>query len=386
MDLTLTEDQELIASTARELLEARKETAGARAVRDDPAGYSAALWKEMVELGWTGLPFAEEHGGLGAGYLEACLVFEQLGYALVPSPLLTTVACCGLPIARFGTAEQRERWLGAISRGHVLACAPLPWDRPGDGPVATADGDGFRLDGTARLVPYAGAAGDLLVAAWTDGGGGGGGGGGRSDSSGEARAFLVDATDPGVTLRPTETVGADRPQDVGFADVRVPADRVVGTDGAAPEAISAFGAAAVCAEMTGAAQRVLDMTVEYATTREQFGTSIGTFQAVQHHCADMAIDVLGSRFIAYEAVWRLSAGWEAVQEVSMAKAWVSEAYQRVCALGHQVHGAIGFTEEHDLHLFTRHAMTSALAFGDDDMHLERLATGLGLDLPDRAGG
>ncbi|MGH3326550.1 MAG: acyl-CoA dehydrogenase family protein, partial [Streptomycetales bacterium] len=137
--------------------------------------------------------------------------------------------------------------------------------------------------------------------------------------------------------------------------------------------------AASCAGMVGGAQRVLDMSVEYATQREQFGRPIGSFQAVQHHCADIAIDVLSSRFIAYEAIWRLSAGLEAAAEVSMAKAWVSEAYQRVCALGHQVHGAIGFTREHDLHWFSRHAMASALTFGDGDFHWERVARTL--DLP-----
>jgi alkylation response protein AidB-like acyl-CoA dehydrogenase len=144
------------------------------------------------------------------------------------------------------------------------------------------------------------------------------------------------------------------------------------------ESLEAFGAAATCAEIVGGAQAVLDMTVEYAKTREQFGKPVGAFQAVQHHCANMAIDVLSARFIAYEAIWHLSQGREAPVEVSVAKSWVSEAYERVCALGHQVHGAIGFTAEHDLHHYTRHAMSTALAFGDADTHLDRLATQLGI--------
>jgi 3-oxocholest-4-en-26-oyl-CoA dehydrogenase beta subunit len=163
----------------------------------------------------------------------------------------------------------------------------------------------------------------------------------------------------------------------------VPAERALPGGDAAAEAIFAYGAAATCAELVGAAQRVLDMTVEYATQREQFGRPIGTFQAVQHHCADMAMDVLTSRFIAYEAIWRLSAGLDAKAEVSMAKAWVSEAAERVCARGHQVHGAIGFTAEHDLHLYSQHAMAAALSFGDGDHHWERLARHL--DLPDPEG-
>ncbi|MFC6883349.1 MULTISPECIES: acyl-CoA dehydrogenase family protein [Actinomadura] len=362
MDLTLTADQELIASTARELLEARAGAAGARAVLDEPSGHSAALWKEMAELGWTGLAFPEEHGGAGAGFLEACLLFERLGHALVPSPLLSTVACCGMPIARHGTAAQKGEWLGAIARGRVMACAPAPWDRPGEFPLrAAVAGDGFVLDGTAASVPFGGAAEALLAVAALDG---------------APRAFLVDAASPGLALEPAGTIGLDGAHDATFTGVRVPADRALG-DGAVP-AVSAFGAAATCAEMAGAAQRVLDLTVAYAAEREQFGAPIGSFQAVQHHCADMAIDVLGARFTAYEAIWRLSAGLDAAREVATAKAWVSAAYERVCALGHQVHGAIGFTREHDLHLFARHATASALAFGDEDHHLAALADGLGL--------
>ena len=354
MDLSLTEDQELIASTAREVLASRAAAAGARAMDGDPAGYSAALWKEMADLGWTGLAFPEEHGGVGGDFLDVCLLFEQLGYALVPSPLAASVAGCGLPVARFGTSAQKRRWLSAISAGGIVTAAPLPWDRPGEGPVAARDGDGFVLSGTAAFVPYAASAEHILVAARLDG---------------EPRAFWVDASS--ASLQPLGTVGVDRPCHVELPDVRVPAEAAL--NAGAAEAISLFGAAAACAEMVGAAQRVLDMTVGYATEREQFGRAVGSFQAVQHHCANMAIDVLGSRFIAYEAIWLLSVDRDAAQEVSMAKAWVSEAYERVCALGHQVHGAIGFTREHDLHLFSRHAMAASLSHGDGDRHYDTLA-------------
>ena len=357
MDLSLTEDQELIASTAREVLASRAATAGARALDGDPAGYSAALWKEMVELGWTGLAFPEEHGGVGGDFLDVCLLFEQLGYAQVPSPLLASVAACGMPVARFGTSAQQERWLDAIANGQIVTAAPLPWDRPGEGPTATRDGDAFVLDGTATFVPYAASAEHILVVARLDG---------------EPHAFWVDASD--VTLDPLGTIGADRPCHVELSGVR--AVDALGPEAA--DAISLFGAAATCAEMVGAAQHVLDMTVQYATEREQFGSAIGSFQAVQHHCANMAIDVLGSRFIAYEAGWLLSANRDAADEVAMAKAWVSEAYERVCALGHQVHGAIGFTREHDLHLFSEHATSASLAFGDADHHFDTLADDLDL--------
>lgn len=375
MDLTLTEDQELIQSTARELLEARSDAAGVRAMQGDPTGYSADLWKEMVELGWTGLALPESYGGVGAGFLEVCLVVEELGRFQVPSPFAPTVVWCGQPIAQFGTDEQKAEWLGAIARGRVMSHARATprggWDVSGSEIIATESGDGFVLDGTAPFVPYAGAADDLLVVARRPGG----------DGPDDLTVLLVDAASPGITREPLEVIGNDRQYRVGFQGVTVPAARVLGEVGggkAVAEAIAAYGAAAACAEMVGGAQRVLDMTVAYAAQREQFGRPVGSFQAVQHHCTNMAMDVMGSRFIAYEAIWRLSEGLDAATEVSMAKAWVSEAYQRVCSLGHQVHGAIGFTREHDLSFFYRHAMAAALTFGDGDFHWERVARHLGL--------
>lgn len=359
MDLTLTEDQRLIQSTARELLDSRAAAAGARAVADDPAGYSARLWKEIVELGWTGLAFPETCGGVGEGFLELCLVIEELGRCRVPTPLVATAACCGMPILACGAQTQRDEWLGAIARGQVMS-----YVADGDA-SAEPSGDGFVLDGEASFVPYADAADRLLVAARHRDG---------------PIAALVDAAAPGVTRERLDVI-ADPMYRVRLDHVAVPGARVLGEvpgSADAVAAITAYGTAAVCAEMVGGAQGVLDMTVAYAREREQFGQPIGAFQAVAHHCADMAIDVLASRFIAYEAIWRLASGLDATVELSLAKSWVSAAYQRVCALGHQVHGAIGFTAEHDLHYFTRHAMASALAFGDAGFHTERVAKTLGI--------
>jgi alkylation response protein AidB-like acyl-CoA dehydrogenase len=361
MDLTLSEDQELIRSTARDVLAARAPTAGVAAVAGDPAGFSADLWKEMVELGWTGLAVPESYGGVGEGFLEACLLLEEMGAAQVPSPFLHTVACGAAVIERHGSVEQRERWLRGIVEGRTIAYAG------GAGVTATTSGDGFVLDGTVRFVPYAHVADDLLVVATT----------------GEAlTAFLVDGSASGLTHERLDVVGPNVENDVRFSGVAVPAERVLGDGAAVAATAAAFGAAATCAEMVGGAQRVLDMTVEYATQREQFGRPIGSFQAVQHHCADMAIDVLTARFIAYEAIWRLSAPGQDADEVALtvavAKSWVSDAYQRVCALGHQVHGAIGFTAEHDLHHYLRHATSAALAFGDGDFHADQVADRIGL--------
>ncbi|HEV7647002.1 MAG TPA: acyl-CoA dehydrogenase family protein [Actinophytocola sp.] len=314
MDLTLTDDQELIQRTARDFLSAHP-AASARAVAGEPDGHSASTWKEIVDLGWTGVAFDES-----MGFLEACLLAEELGRHAVPSPFTASLVC--------GMAVESLRDEVAAGRVYTFASA---------------------VDGVADLVPYAAAADGFVVA---------------SGSS----VSVIESADEVVRQ---DVVGLDPKYRVRFAAAGAPVD-------VAPSLVRAFGAAAVCAEMVGGAQAVLDESVAYATQREQFGKPIGAFQAVQHHCANMAIDVLGSRFIAYEAIWRLARGLDAATEVAVAKSWVSEAYQRVCALGHQIHGAIGFTAEHDLHFHTRHALAAALAFGDADEHTEALAQRLGL--------
>ncbi|HYH32460.1 MAG TPA: acyl-CoA dehydrogenase family protein, partial [Pseudonocardia sp.] len=355
MDLTLTEDQELIRTTARDVLGARAATAGAAAVAGDPAGFSAGLWKEMVELGWTGLAVPESYGGVGEGFLEACLLVEEMGAAQVPSPFLHTVACGAAAVERHGSEQQRTTWLRGVAEGRTIAYARAAprggWGADGSTVTATPSGAAYVLDGAARFVPFAHVADALLVVAAT----------------GDAlTAFLVDGTAPGLAHDRLDVVGPSAEHDVRFSGVAVPADRVLGEAGggaAVAYTAEAFGAAATCAEMVGGAQRVLDATVEYATQREQFGRPIGGFQAVQHHCADMAIDVLTARFLAYEAIWRLTASGQPADgvalTVSAAKSWVSDAYERVCALGHQVHGAIGFTAEHHLHYYLQHATSAA---------------------------
>jgi alkylation response protein AidB-like acyl-CoA dehydrogenase len=373
VDLTLTDDQAAIRSTARELLAARAAEVDARAVAADPSGYSASLWKEIVDLGWPGLALPDEHGGVGAGFLELCLVVEELGRAQIPLPLLPASVACALPIQRYGTPAQRAEWLPAIAEGRImtyaLATSRGGWNDPGAGLVVRRSDGGFVLDGTAWFVPYADAAAQLVVVAH------------RLESPDALAVLVVDAAAGGVRARRLDVVGLEPLYRVDLDSVLVPADRLLGgdDDGAAVvETITSHGAAATCAAMIGGAERVLEMTVEHARQREQFGGPIGRFQAVQHHCADLAIDVLTGRYLAYEAIWRLAEGLDAATEVSMAKAAVGEAYQRVVARGHQVHGAIGFTREHDLHRYLRHATAAGLAFGDADFHWDRVADRLGL--------
>ena len=234
---------------------------------------------------------------------------------------------------------------------------------------ASENGDKWVLNGTKLFVPNAHVSDYVVVAART--------GEGTNDIS----LFIVSTQAKGVEETLLQTIASDRQSEVVFNNVEVSSSDLLGEKNAGwstIEKVLQWGAIGKCAEMTGGGQEVLDMTVEYAKQRTQFGRPIGTFQAIQHHCANMATDVEGSKFITYQAAWRLSEGLPADREVAMAKAWVSEAYRRVCALGHQSHGAIGFTKEHNMQLYSRRAKAAEVIFGDTDFHLEKVATHIGL--------
>jgi alkylation response protein AidB-like acyl-CoA dehydrogenase len=371
VDLTPTEEQEQIRAAAREFLQGECPPAHVRAMEDDERGYSPEVWVQMAELGWLGWVFPEEHGGGGASFLDLCLLVEEQGRSLLPSPFLPTVVLAGQAIGRFGSDEQRADHLPAIASGErvmgVARTGPTAsWVSSDVGVVFDRQGAGYVLEGAATLVEYANIADVLVVIAK------------HGDALG---AFLVPGTAKGVIVESLRTVGADHRHRISFDGVRVSEDAVLGEPGrgvAIAESIARWGTAARCADMVGAAQHVLDMTVAYATERIAFDQPIGSFQAIQHHCAEMAVDLLGARLVTWEAIWRLSEGLDAEEALSVAKTWVSDALPRLCARGHQIHGAIGFTREHELHLYMRHVRAAELDFGDAAWHRERVARALGL--------
>lgn len=354
MDLTLTEDQQLVQHTAREFL------AGRSGVE------RAELWKEIVDLGWTGLAVPEPYGGIGSDLLDACLLAEELGRAGASTPFVPTVAAAAT-IAGSGTTQQKQQWLPAVAEGRTIGYARAEpgghWGGDGSDLTATPSGDGYEVAGRARFVPFALDVADLLAIVATPDG---------------LAAALIERSAPGITGERLDVVGNEPVYAVTFDGVSVAAQQFLPGDQSTVDAATAYATVLTCAEMVGGAQAVLELTVDYAGQRRQFDRPIGTFQAVQHHCANMAIDVLAARFATYEAAWRLGAESDTAMAVSTAKAVVSDAYERVCALGHQVFGAIGFTAEHPLHRYLRHATATALTHGDTDFHLDRIATRLGL--------
>jgi alkylation response protein AidB-like acyl-CoA dehydrogenase len=373
MDLTLTEDQRAVQSAAREFLDHDGGLADAAAVVGSERGYSADLWEAMVTLGWTSLVLPESFGGLGGGIIDACLLAEELASKVTPTPFVPTTAAAWA-IARFGTEVQRATLLPSVAEGSVITCAPGLTTTPATsvgarGQVSATRGPdgGIVIQGAVRFVPFIGAAEKVLVVA-------------HDDRSGEELVAVVDSQTISQARGCQEAVGIEPLHDIWFDHVPVPARSVL--RGPAAAALGRALTTLTCASMVGAAQGALDLTLRYAAQREQFGAPIGSFQAVQHHCANMAIDVLSSRLVTYEAAWAVDAepGSQADVEatVSVAKAWSSEACERACSLGHQVHGAVGFTREHNLHWHLRHVLGCGIACGDADEHLSRLQNALGL--------
>ncbi len=374
MNFGFNEEQELLRSTARKFFDNECASDTVRKLMDGPEGMTPDLWKKIAEQGWTGLIFADEHGGMGLGFVDLVVLMEEMGRAVVPGPFFSTVLLGGLAIREAGTDAQKKAWLPKIASGE--ARATLAWMEPsaelgarGITLTATAKGAGFTLDGTKLFVHDANTADVIVVAARTASG--------KSPEEGVS-LFLVPKGTPGLSVTLLPTMDQTRKLcEVAFKNVEVGADALMGQTGSgwAPLArVIDRATVALCAEMCGGAQKVLEMTVEYAKIRQAFGRPIGSYQGVKHKAADMLVDVENSKSITYYAAWAMD---EDVPEgplaVSMAKAYVSDAYRRVAGAGIQLHGGIGFTWEHDLHLYFKRAKGSEFTFGDATWHRERVA-------------
>jgi alkylation response protein AidB-like acyl-CoA dehydrogenase len=316
VNFDFTDDQQAIKRTAKEFLADRFTLERVRELAESGA-YHDGAWREMCELGWPGIFIEEEHGGQGLGVIELVILMEELGYALAPVPFLSNAAA-GLALQFAGTPEQRRRWLPGIASGEARGTV------------------GFVGNGEARLVPDADSA-DVIVV-FTGAG-----------------AFAVERASADV--EPIETMDPTR----RFARVRAEGgEALVGDGGDAPYRI----ATALAAELTGVGQRAMEMAVEYARERKQFGRAIGSYQAVSHRCAQMLLEVEGARSASYYAGWCADAEPETLPlAASMAKAYASDAGWRVTASSLQVHGGIGFTWEHDLHFFLKRAKVDGPLYG-----------------------
>ena len=364
MDFAFTSDQQLLKNSARAFLDEHCKPASVRLLWNDARGESEAMWKEMAQLGWLGLALPEAYGGSELGMVETALLLEELGRASYPGPYLPTVLVA-TAINLAGSEAQKNRWLPAVSAGGARASVALldgemSWASDAITTRAEKSGTGWKLSGVKPFVAWAHVADVILVPARAPEG---------------LTLFLVD---PGAAgFKQTPVTGMDlatRWVNLTLDGVPVAADGVLGAPGkgqALLDTILRSGAVGAAAEMLGASRRCLDMAVEYAKVREQFGQPIGSFQAIRHKCAEMLLEVENSHAAIYYAAWALDANAEdADLAASVAKAYVGDASRKVCGEAIQVHGGIGFTWEYDLHLYFKRAKALEVQYGDADYHRE----------------
>lgn len=378
MDIGFSEEQELLRDTARKFLDGNCTT---RFVRDMMASETAVtpeFWRQLAENGWLGIAFPEDAGGSGRGLTDLVVLMEEIGYAVMPGPYPASALLGGTAIAEAGSPAQRAEWLPRIAAGEARATlawteANARWDAAGITATAREAGGGVTLSGVKMFVPDAHLANVLVVAARTRDG---------STLEDGISLFLVPRDAAGLAVALLPSIDETRKTcEVRLDNVRLPASALLGQlhQGWAPlSRVVDRAAVALSAEMCGAAQRVLDMTVEYAKLRVAFGKPIGSYQGVKHKCADMLVDIENAKSLTYYAAWAVDEGDpDAVMAASMAKAAASDASRRVCAAGIQLHGGIGMTWEHDLHLYLKRTKADEIALGDANWHRERIARLMG---------
>lgn len=376
MDFSLTEEQQMLQKMARDFLATECPKSLVRDMAEDEKGYSPELWGKMAELGWMGLIIPEQYGGSGGSFLDLVVLLKEMGRACLPGPFFSTTVCGGLTLLETASIAQKQELLPKLAQGNLLLTLALTepsakYAADGIEVKAVPENDGFTIQGTKLFVPDAHLVDYLICVART------------KDTKHEdgITLFLVESKTRGISCTPLKTIAGDKQCEVVFDNVKVPNSNILGEVDKgwySLEKVLQKAAVAKCAEIIGGAERVLEMTIEYAKQRVQFDRPIGSFQAIQHYCADMAIDVLGCSLLTYKAAWCLSKGLPASREVAMAKAKTSERFRNVTALSHEIHGAIGFSEDHDLHLYFKRAKAWELSLGDAYFHLDKIAAEIGL--------
>jgi len=361
MYFDLNDEQQQIKRTAKEFLASRYKPERIRELSETENGFEDSDWTEMAELGWPGLALPEEHGGQGLGIVELAAVFEEMGFALAPSPLLSNTIA-GLALAICGSDEQKSEFLAPLAAGEKRGTVALfDADSPaaiGEFTMEARESDGgVVLDGEKVLVMDAGSA-DFMLVATADG-----------------RRHIVERGQDGVTVTAEPSIDLTRKVfAVELDGVEVAGERTLPAEQSDYLPVLWRACVALSAELTGIAQRTLEMAVDYAQEREQFGRPIGAYQAVSHRCAQMLLETEGARSATYYAAWTADAEPESLPLASsMAKAYASDAGWRVADDSLQVHGGIGFTWEHDLHLWLKRARADAAMLGDAHWHRERVA-------------
>jgi alkylation response protein AidB-like acyl-CoA dehydrogenase len=373
MIFTFTDEQTELAATLRRFLQDKSPSSEVRRLMATEQGYDPQTWAQLAgQLGLQGLVIPEKYGGAGAGPVELAVACEEMGRALLCAPYFATAVLAVHAILASGDQAAAEDYLPAIADGTTIATLAVPeadgaWTTDGLQTRARRSGDGYLLDGRKSFVLDGHVADLILVVAQADDG---------------PSLFAVRGDADGLARRPLETLDMTRKQ--AALDLNATAGRLIGAEGDAADVVERTlrqAVVALAAEQVGGAQRCLDMSVEYAKIRMQFGRPIGSFQAIKHMCADLLLEVESARSAAYYAAWAAQDGSDELPLVSsLAKAFCSEAYFRAAADNIQIHGGIGFTWEHDAHLYYRRAKSTELMLGTPEEHRE-IAAGYLIDRP-----
>ena len=371
MNFAFTEEQEELRKTVRAFLEAKSPESAVREQMETDDGFDPAVWAQMGEqMGLQGLHIPEEFGGSGYSYVELGIVLEEMGRALLCAPFFSSVVLAANTLLHSGDDAAKKTYLPGIASGETKATLAFTepsgkWDEAGITMPAAGSGGEFTLSGTKMFVLDGHTADVIIVAARTAKG---------------VSLFAVDGAATGLTRTALSTMDQTRKQaKLEFADT--PAT-LIGADGEGWTVLSTvldLAAVGLAAEQVGGAQKVLEMAVEYAKVRVQFGRPIGSFQAIKHKCADMLLEVESAKSAAYYGMWCAAEMNDELPSVaSLAKAYCSEAYFHATAENIQIHGGIGFTWEHPAHLYFKRAKSSELLFGDPTYHRELLAQRIGI--------
>ena len=368
MDFELDQDQQMLAKTVADFAKNESPVARFRALRDDDIGYDPAAWRKMGELGWLGIPFSESVGGFGGGFVECAIVLENLATTLVPEPYLASVVLGGMTLARAGNEAQHEAYLTPMIEGETSLAlayseAQSRYDVGAVETTATPDGAGYRISGEKVWVLNGHHADQLIVSAKAPGG---------------VTLFLVPRDAAGVSVRVAKTIDGKKAGFIRFEGVAVAEDGRLGDEGAGTEVLDRtmdFAAAAAVAEGVGIASTMLQMTVDYLGTREQFGVKIGSFQALRHRAVDMYAETELLRSISMAAMVRADEDDASARrgDISAAKYQLATGGIWVAQQSLQLHGGIGVTDEHDIGLYFKRMYALNALFGDQEHHVARFA-------------
>jgi len=366
-----------LRAMAREFINSECPKSRVKELEISQKGYDSELWNRMAELGWQGLTMPEEYGGSNADFMDLVVLMEEMGRNILPGPFFSTIALAAFPLLEFGSESQKARYLPPIINGEKIWTLAVDEGNTEQNysrikTTAQRKNDGYVLNGEKIFVPYANIADYILVAARTKT---------ATAIDKGLTLFIVDSGLPGITIETIPTITGEKQCQVIFRGVGLPADAIIGARGSAAGLITGTlnrAGLLKCAEVSGACQAVLDMTNNYARERSQFGKTIGAFQVIQHKLVDMLIEVEGLQYLVYQAAWLMSMGLPCTGKVAAAKAKANNVYQSVALDGVKIHGAIGFSMDHDIGLYYRRVMAAKFFPYNTDHYLEEVAVDIGL--------